>query len=568
MRFTAGGPADTCVLRNAKSPPMCTKLAKSAWKLIALKLTTPAPTFRAACTPSMSSVPRFTALAESELYFTVTESADTVAKSPPAEMVTSARLACSALLPSSLISSARLPLDAVAEKTDPRLRLTVTLSATTSMRLTAGGPALICVLRNAKSPPMCTKLAKSAWKLIALKLTTPAPTFRAACTPSMSSVPRFTALAESELYFTVTESADTVAKSPPAEIVTSARLACSALLPSSLISSARLPLDAVAEKTDPRLRLTVTLSATTSMRFTAGGPALIWVLRNAKSPPMCTKLAKSAWKLIALKLTTPAPTFSAACTPSMSSVPRFTALAESELYFTVTESADTVAKSPPAEIVTSARLACSALLPSSLISSARLPLEAVALKTDPRLRLTVTLSATTSMRFTAGGPALICVLRKAKSPPMCTKLAKSAWKLIALKETTPAPTFSAACTPSMSSVPRLTALAESELYFTVTESADTAAKSPAVIVMSASEASSALVPAWLIRSARLPFEALAVKTEPSVRSTVTFSAVASMFPALVLNPKSPPKVTKPLMSTSRFWMERLWRGLPTVPGPI
>src|SRR5688572_33238844 len=88
----------------------------------------------------MSNVPRFTALTASELYFTVTLSADTVAK-PPAVMITELRLACSALLPSSLISSARLPPEADAVKTDPSDRLTVTLEATTSMRVDAGGPA-------------------------------------------------------------------------------------------------------------------------------------------------------------------------------------------------------------------------------------------------------------------------------------------------------------------------------------------------------------------------------------------------------------------------------------------
>src|SRR6185436_14643680 len=164
-----------------------------------------------AVTPSMSSVPRLTALTPSELYFTVTESAVTEAK-PAAVMLTELRLACSALLPSSLITSARLPPDAVAVKTEPSDRLTETLEATTSMRVLAGGPARV-VLRNAKSPPMCTKLAKSAWKLIALKETTPALTLRGAVTPSMSSVPRLTALAASELYFTVTESAVTDAKS-------------------------------------------------------------------------------------------------------------------------------------------------------------------------------------------------------------------------------------------------------------------------------------------------------------------------------------------------------------------
>src|SRR5687767_2841735 len=360
----------------------------------------------------MSSVPRLTALTASELYFTVTLSADTVAK-PPAVMLTELRLACSALLPSSLISSARLPPDADAVKTLPSDRLTVTLEATTSMRVDAGGPASV-VLRNAKSPPMCTKSAKSAWKLIALKETTTTPTQRGAVTPSMSSVPRLTALTASELYFTVTLSADTVAK-PPAVMITELRLACRALLPSSLISSARFPPEADAVKTLPSDRLTVTLEATTSMRVDAGGPARV-VLRKAKSPPMCTKSAKSAWKLIALKETTPAPTLNGAVTPSMSSVPRLTALTASELYFTVTLSADTVAK-PPAVMITELSDACSALLPSSLISSARLPPEADAVKTLPSDRLTETLEATPSIRVVAGGPARV-VLRKAKSPPM------------------------------------------------------------------------------------------------------------------------------------------------------
>src|SRR5688572_29188645 len=360
----------------------------------------------------MSSVPRLTALTASELYFTVTESAVTEAKSA-AGLAIELRLACSASLPSSLIRRARLPPDADAVKTDPSDKLTETLEATTSMRVVAGGPASV-VLRNAKSPPMCTKSAKSAWKLIALKETTPALTLRGAVTPSMSSVPRFTALTASELYFTVTESAVTEAKSA-AVMATELRLACSALLPSSLIRRARLPPDADAVKTDPSDKLTETLEATTSMRVVAGGPASV-VLRNAKSPPMCTKSAKSAWKLIALKETTPAPTLSGAVTPSMSSVPRFTALTASELYFTVTESAVTEAKSA-AVMATELRLACSALLPSSLISSARFPPEAVAVKTEPSDRLTETLDATTSMRVDAGGPASV-VLRKAKSPPM------------------------------------------------------------------------------------------------------------------------------------------------------
>src|SRR5688572_12171296 len=434
----------------------------------------------------MSSVPRLTALTASELYFTVTESAVTEAKSA-AGLAIELRLACSASLPSSLIRRARLPPDADAVKTDPSDKLTETLEATTSMRVVAGGPASV-VLRNAKSPPMCTKSAKSAWKLIALKETTPALTLRGAVTPSMSSVPRFTALTASELYFTVTESAVTEAKSA-AGLAIELRLACSASLPSSLIRSARLPPDADAVKTDPSDKLTETLEATTSMRVVAGGPASV-VLRNAKSPPMCTKSAKSAWKLIALKETTPAPTLSGAVTPSMSSVPRLTALTASELYFTVTESAVTEAKSAAA-MATELRLACSALLPSSLISSARLPLLAVAVKTEPSDRLTETLDATTSMRVDAGGPASVA-LRNAKSPPMWTKSAKSAWKLIALKETTPALTLRGAVTPSMSSVPRLTALTASELYFTVTESAVTEAKSAAVMATELRLACSAL----------------------------------------------------------------------------
>src|SRR5512145_481144 len=172
---------------------MVTKSAKLAENPIALNDVTPALTFRSAVTPSMSSVPRFT-LAAPSLNFTATDVADTVAN-PPAVMLTVLSEACRAFVPSSLISSARLPPDADAEKTVPSDRLTDTLLATTSRRYTAGtagGPTtagVTSVLRNAKSPPMVTKSAKFAEKPIALNDVTPALTFRSAVTPSMSSVP-------------------------------------------------------------------------------------------------------------------------------------------------------------------------------------------------------------------------------------------------------------------------------------------------------------------------------------------------------------------------------------------
>src|SRR5688572_33057891 len=85
----------------------------------------------------MSSVPRLTALTASELYFTVTESAVTEAKSA-AVMATELSEACSALLPSSLINSARFPPLAGASDTLRSDRVTETLEAITSMRVIAG----------------------------------------------------------------------------------------------------------------------------------------------------------------------------------------------------------------------------------------------------------------------------------------------------------------------------------------------------------------------------------------------------------------------------------------------
>src|SRR5262249_58650623 len=121
------------------------------------------------------------------------------------------------------------------------------------------------------------------------------------------------------------------------------------------------------------------------------------------------------------------------------------------------------------------------LLASSLISNARLPPEAVAVKAPPRLRLTWMLSATAPSLFSAGARVRTCGLRKAKSPWMCTKLAKSARKLIALKETTPAPRSEERRVGKEWSPPaRLTALATQGFYYTVGPSGAGDANPPAV----------------------------------------------------------------------------------------
>ena len=203
------------------------------------------------------------------------------------------------------------------------------------------------------------------------------------------------------------------------------------------------------------------------MRVVAGGPASV-VLRNAKSPPMCTKSAKSAWKLIALKETTPALTLNGAVTPSMSSVPRLTALTASELYFTVTLSAVTVAK--PGHDGHRAQRRLQRLVAVFLDQQRQVAAEADAVKTLPSDRLTETLDATTSIAR-GRGPAKV-VLRKAKSPPMCTKSGEVSLEVDRLEGDNPGIDAQRRVTPSMSSVPRLTALTASELYFTVTLSAD------------------------------------------------------------------------------------------------